>query len=124
MCWSHGAGSLFRRMIAVVESIFREAGPFRALSEPARRGSDAAFPAPVAGGMRHGRDRNRRRRSGQQAHQLIDGQYQNAEHRMAIDLGVAAHADMAATAVVLEPGVDALDVRALVVTLVRRVDMA
>ena len=56
MCWAHGAGSLFRRMIAVVGSIFREAGPFRALSEPARRGSDAAFPAPVAGGMRHGRE--------------------------------------------------------------------
>ena len=41
-----------------------------------------------------------------------------------MDLGMAAHTDMAATAVILQPGIDALDVRAFVVTLVRRVDVA
>ena len=50
-----------------------------------------------------------------EAHDLLDGHHQNAEHQMAEHLGRPAHAHAVAAAIILEVAVDALGRTALVV---------
>ena len=51
-----------------------------------------------------------------EAHDLLHGHHQNAEHQMAEHLGRPAHAHVVAAAIILEVAVDALGRTALVVT--------
>jgi hypothetical protein len=67
------------------------------------------------GGQQDCHGEGRERELGDEAQKLIDGERDDAEHEMAHDFGVAAHAHRSAAELVFDPRVDALDGSALIV---------